>query len=174
MSDHWKVASILILYKMVIVALYTFEVCDCVLSQHQMIKILYLYSQFLKIAWGESGDTLLSWPSSMLNSLLWSESSDGIINACDPMQNPGQTWIFINWVRPTWPRWLDPVSTLVYICIQTGFSCSVYFTYTIADVPCTVSSCSQGCANISGSQVCYCVPGYRLDMSNVTCSGLKP
>ena len=49
MSDLLKVVSILILYKMVILALYTFEVCDYVLSKHQMIKILYLYSQFLKI-----------------------------------------------------------------------------------------------------------------------------
>ena len=31
--------------------------------------------------------------SNMFNSLLWS-GTDAIINACDPTQNPGQTWIF--------------------------------------------------------------------------------
>ena len=41
----------------------------------------------------KSGSTLPSSPSSMLNSLLWSET-DAIINARDPMQNPGQTRIF--------------------------------------------------------------------------------
>ena len=38
-------------------------------------------------------DTLLSSPSSTLNSLLWS-GTNAIINACDAMQNPGQTEIF--------------------------------------------------------------------------------
>ena len=38
-------------------------------------------------------DTLPSSPSSMLNSLLWS-GTDTIINACDPIENPGQTQIF--------------------------------------------------------------------------------
>ena len=36
-----------------------------------------------------------------------------------------------------------------------------------------MSGCSQGCANISGSETCYCVPGYQLDMDNVNCSGLN-
>ena len=36
------------------------------------------------------------------HSLLWLKT-EAIINAYDPMQNLGQTWIFINWVRPTWP-----------------------------------------------------------------------
>ena len=40
----------------------------------------------------ESRDTLPSPPSSMLNSLLWSETN-AIISARDPMQNPGQTRI---------------------------------------------------------------------------------
>ena len=37
----------------------------------------------------KSGDTLSSSSSSTLNLLLWS-GTDAIINACDPMQNPGQ------------------------------------------------------------------------------------
>ena len=43
----------------------------------------------------KSVDTLPSSPSSMLNSLLWSET-DAIISARDPMQNPGQTRICYN------------------------------------------------------------------------------
>ena len=44
-------------------------------------------------SWGKSGDMLSSSLSGTFNSLLWS-GADAIINARDPMQNPGQTWIF--------------------------------------------------------------------------------
>ena len=35
-----------------------------------------------------------------------------------------------------------------------------------------MSNCSQHCANISGSEACYCVPGYQLDVNDFGCSGL--
>ena len=42
----------------------------------------------------------------------------------------------------------------------------------IADIPCTMDNCSQGCANISGEDICFCIPGYQLDTNNITCSGM--
>ena len=56
--------------------------------------------------------------SSTLNSLLWS-GLDFIINALDPMQNPGQTWFFYTLgldpldMDKTWPRWANLVLTLL-------------------------------------------------------------
>ena len=47
---------------------------------------------------------------------------------------------------------------------------TLFYIY-IADVPCNVDNCSQGCANINGTETCFCMPGYQLNMDNVTCSG---
>ena len=45
----------------------------------------------------------------------------------------------------------------------------------VADVPCAENNCLQGCANIDGSETCFCMPGYQLDEvheDNDTCSGM--
>ena len=48
----------------------------------------------------------------------------------------------------------------------------LYFNLYAAAVNCSSNNCAQGCANINGNNVCFCVPGYQLNMDNVTCSGI--
>ena len=76
---------------------YTYEVCDFHPLNNQntsIVQSISLIQQSIitcsEICWSD----MLQWSlSSMLNSSLWSRL-DAIINACDPMQNPGQTHIF--------------------------------------------------------------------------------
>ena len=95
--------SIWILYKMIwrrlyIVAVYTFEMCNCVIQALNDWNTLIVQSYPSKISWGELGDAFPPSPSSMLLIHYF-----GAI-----IQNPGQTWIFYN------PDQIYlPVSTLV-------------------------------------------------------------
>ena len=63
---------------------------------------------------------------------------------------------------------LEYTYLLLSCCIRT------FFIY-VAEVPCgTVNDCSS-CANISGRETCFCMPGYQLDIiDNVTCLGMIP
>ena len=73
---------------MVIVALcfWSVQLCDIQDDQNTLIKQSILQNMVTE-------NTLPSSPSSTLKSLLWS-GREVMINARDPMQNPGQTWIF--------------------------------------------------------------------------------
>ena len=63
------------------------------------------------------------------------------------------------------------VATSVFmlnVCSQLQCYCSY-----LADDPCTMDNCSEGCAIISEKETCYCTPGYQLDiMDNITCIGM--
>ena len=93
LNDHWKVA-------------FEFYIKWCEYGYSGSMLLRYANVHYPSTEWskysnctvnfskyGKIRDTLLSSSSSMLNSLLLS-GTDSIINAHDPMQNPGQIYIF--------------------------------------------------------------------------------
>ena len=44
----------------------------------------------------------------------------------------------------------------------------MYFLFYLASINCTGDNCTQGCALISGIEVCFCLPGFQLDENNMT------
>ena len=60
---------------------------------------------------------------------------------------------------------------IIYTYISTASY--IHSIFDVAEVPCTVvSDCSQLCANISGNETCFCMPGYQSDIDDITCSGM--
>ena len=45
------------------------------------------------------------------------------------------------------------------------------FVIIAADVDCSISNCTQGCAVVDDVEMCYCFPGYLLDTDAISCLG---
>ena len=91
--------------------------------------VIQLLSILCSMTTNETFWHLPSSPSSTLISPLGS-GSDVIINTCDAMQNPGQTWIlYKKWMRPglTWAKH-ELVNQGIWIT-RPGFNADIHYTH---------------------------------------------
>ena len=102
------------------------------------------------------------------------------------MKNPCKAWIFykVDQTHFTWAKCdpnnadsLDDLTQLqhwFYYVYHNSFNqvTIAIFITCVAEVFCTGHNCSQDCVNINGAELCFCMPGYQLNMDNVTCSGM--